>query len=108
MDLTSHVNVAGCVFQPLLLKALCLVASALCQATSGSQHLCQGKGEGKGTFPLSSRLIPPCQRRDFARTGVNKKTAQSLKEGGKRKESGGTREGAAQGHGAPGLTWPLP
>ena len=47
MDLTSHVNVAGCVFQPLLLKALCLVASALCQATSGSRHLCQGKGEGK-------------------------------------------------------------
>lgn len=47
MDLTSHVNVAGCVLRPLLLKALYLVASTLCQATSESRHLRQGKGEGK-------------------------------------------------------------
>lgn len=45
MDLTSHVNVSGCVFQ--LLKALYLVASALYQATSGSRHLHQETGEGK-------------------------------------------------------------
>lgn len=55
MGLTSHVNVAGCVFQPWLLKALYLVLSALCQATSGSRHLGQGKGEGK----KSSRHAEP-------------------------------------------------
>ena len=57
----------------------------------------QGKGGGKGVFPLPSRLVAACERTDFVSTGEKKKPHP-----GKRKESRGTTEGAAQGPRAPG------
>ena len=45
---------------------LCLTASS-CKAAGRERQ------EGKSTCPLPSWLVPPCERKGFARTGVKKK-----------------------------------
>lgn len=67
-----------------------------------------GKRRRKRHLPIASGLIPPCERRGFARTGEKEKNTAERETGrekeGQRRESGGT----ARGHRAPGPAWTLP